>query len=202
MRSFIVALGPGELKAEALTKHGLGEGDKIIFLLPTPGAEEAKKALRPLSLLLAALSPKIILKRFEVPVERFEEACAMALRALAREAEGEVFINLALAPKPLALGVLTAVFLSNLSAVSVDFGGGEAKLTGLIKLKRKELRLLRALMAGESTLGEASAKAGLKLSTAYRLGRRLEALGLIETWKEGKARRLALTPMGRILGSL
>lgn len=200
MRVFIVALGPGELGPEALTKHGLAPGDKIIFLSPSPGEGEALKALKRLNFLLEILGPKITLKHFKIPTGRFEEACGLLVEILALEAKGEVFANLSLAPKIFALEVLAAILLSNLPSVHVELAPGlETRLKGLIRLKYKDLRLLRALDARGSALTGASAKAGLALSTAHRVMARLEGLGLVETWKEGRERKLKLTPLGEAL---
>lgn len=101
---------------------------------------------------------------------------------------------------------LTAAMLSGVEGLVVEVGAEDRKFSVEATLNawrgmeigEAQWRLMKAL-EGRMALSELAGRAGLPLSTAYRLTMALAKMGLVRAEKEGRKRLVSLTPIGKVL---
>lgn len=212
-KSFIITLGWTDAPALAsLTKHGLAEGDRIIFLIPDWYDEGIRSTISSLKSLISKISQKIEVHELPITITNFGDAVKRILdKIYEEEKEGRrLIINLSGGMRILIIETLVAIMMSGIKNLFIEVQSEDRKITIEVPyfweytpiLTETQKNILKALLKENLSLSELSKACQIPISTAYRLIIELERLGLIETEKIGKERIVGLTMKGKIITSL
>lgn len=212
-KTFIITLGWTEAPAlSSLTKYGLGEGDKILVIIPNWEDKGVVTTLTNLKAIIEKISPNIQIEKLQVDVKSFENSVTQISKKIIDEGKKgrKIIFNLSGGMRALILEAFLAAMLSGIKDISIELQSENRAFTieipilsaQLSKLSKIEKIIVNSIKKRSNSISELAKQLGKPISSIYRAAINLEKRGLIETIKEKRKRYLQLTSIGKLLAEI
>lgn len=209
MKTFVATLGWTEWPvASAIIKHGLSRGDKVVLLSPEKKDDRSRTAINEVKSFVSRFAPYVEVSEISIPVHSPVDAISSIARLVVRESRGkDLIVNLSGGMRILVLETLLALMLTRVENLVLELQTEDKVDLQLPLLWRpaKDLSpearsILKVLKErGSISLSNLARALRISLTTAYRLSKHLENIGVITSRKIGKERMMELTTMGKII---
>lgn len=195
-----------------ITRHGLGVGDKVVFLFPDWRDEGCLNAIASLKSLIRQIDSRIEVEELPVPLYNVNEAIVKIAKHIGSEASKgrRIVINLSGGMRILIVETLLATQISGAKDVVVEAQSEDRRIiVNFPKLwnytqnftKNME-RIITTLLEKVLGIRKLSLACKLPLTTTHRLVKKLEKQGIIEIKRVGKEKNVSLTYKGKIIAQI
>lgn len=207
MRTYLAPLGFDSRRVvRPVLSEGLNESDRVLLLQPATGSDRGEDALKEVKEVLTQVMPDIDLKTERLPYSDFVETVLSCVDLL-QEAQGETIVILGGGARELLLPLTVATFTSNDHVDTVlQVGDIDNNMRRIPRLNLRgsvsdaETTLLANLndLHTPLSISQIASELDKSKSTIARHINSLETEDFVETSKEGRTKKVALTDSGRI----
>lgn len=211
MQTFISPLGYDSTRVtRPVLRHGIESGDRVVMLRPTSEEENdqnrAEEAVTDVRQMLTQVDPSVTVTVESITHDDFERGVRECLDVL-EASQGDVVVTFGGGPRELflcfTLATLTATDRISTAYQFCDMTGSVRELTipPLLTPVPEPAWTTLELVADvddATTIPDVTDRSQRSKSTVTRHVNQLSERGLVETWMEGKVKRVRLTLAGEL----